>query len=258
MPNVGSGSVRNAKNAGLSAGTLLAVTVGLLALPSAVLAFSNRFETRQSSESLPAKKLISPPSAIAANLAAAFPAHLLNKHNIFQFTPAGIANRPERSVTVAVRLDPRLEDTILVRGVPRRVAKAGPETVELQLAPTAFSLGVARGYHSFAQNLVPSAPIRTSDMPDLASLKGSIVQSSDGPSRFNPKILLDQKQATGRAPRTFSGAEEVVDVGGSYRVTRNLDVTAGLRYSQEHDRLRPLTDKKKDNQAVYVGTQFRF
>ena len=48
------------------------------------------------------------------------------------------------------------------------------------------------------------------------------------------------------------------DVGGAYRVTRNLDVTAGVRYSQDRERLKPLTDGKQDSQAVYVGTQFRF
>ena len=49
-----------------------------------------------------------------------------------------------------------------------------------------------------------------------------------------------------------------MDLGGSYRLTRNFDVTAGVRYSSERDRLRPLTDGKQDSQAVYVGTKFRF
>jgi len=35
-------------------------------------------------------------------------------------------------------------------------------------------------------------------------------------------------------------------------------VTAGVRYSQERDRLGPLTDGTQDSQAVYLGTQFRF
>jgi opacity protein-like surface antigen len=72
--------------------------------------------------------------------------------------------------------------------------------------------------------------------------------------------VVDEKQAAGRAPRTFAGeGEDQVDVGGSYRLTRNLNVTAGVRYSQQdRERLHPLTDGKQDNQAVYVGTQFRF
>ena len=50
----------------------------------------------------------------------------------------------------------------------------------------------------------------------------------------------------------------MVDVGGSFRLTRNLDVTAGVRYQQERD-LRALPElDKQDSQAVYIGTQFRF
>jgi hypothetical protein len=47
-------------------------------------------------------------------------------------------------------------------------------------------------------------------------------------------------------------------VGGAYRVVGNLNVTAGVRLSQESDRLTPLTDGVEDSQAVYVGTQLRF
>ena len=53
-------------------------------------------------------------------------------------------------------------------------------------------------------------------------------------------------------------AAQTVDLGGAYRITRNLDVTAGVRLSQERDRLSPITDSVQDSQAVYVGTQFRF
>ena len=48
------------------------------------------------------------------------------------------------------------------------------------------------------------------------------------------------------------------ELDASYRLSRNLDVTAGVRYSQDRERLMPLTDGKQDSQAVYVGTQFRF
>ena len=92
----------------------------------------------------------------------------------------------------------------------------------------------------------------------MASFKIKNPRGGSDPS-FTPRISLDQRENTGRAPRTFAGnGAEQVDVGGSYRVIGNLNVTAGVRYSQEHERLAPLTNGKKDNQAVYVGTQFRF
>ena len=78
------------------------------------------------------------------------------------------------------------------------------------------------------------------------------------PSRFAPQVALDEHEKTGRSPRTFEQGDQQVDLGGSYRLTRNLKVTAGVRYSSDRDRLRPLTDGRQDSQAVYVGTQFRF
>ncbi len=249
---------KNGKNGGVAAGMLLASAVSLLALPSAVLAFSSRFEPRAVA-SPPGDSLQSLSAArLATQLAPAIPLHSLGKGQMFRFTPAGNANRPDRSVTVAVRVDPQTAQEISVSAAHRPIAVIAPGATPLQISPTAFTLGVSRGYHSFAQTLVPPGDIHKPDMPDLASFRPGAAQDDDA-TRFSPKILLDQKQPTGRAPRTFAGTDELVDVGGSYSLTRNLNVTAGVRYSsQERDRLRPLTDKKKDNQAVYLGTQFRF
>ena len=59
--------------------------------------------------------------------------------------------------------------------------------------------------------------------------------------------------------RSINGGGSVsLDVGGSFRVARNVDVTAGVRYKSERDRLETVTDTRRDSQAVYVGTAFRF
>ena len=245
----------NGSRGGMAAGVLLAGAVSLLALPSAVLAFNSGFEP----------KLVKPdegeqagdlqPSRLSARLAPALPLTSLGKGQMFHFTPAGTANRPSRSVTVAVRVDPLAVRGILVRAASPSAPSTG--IAPLQIAPTAFTLGVSRGYHSFAQGLVPAGEGRKPDKPELAKI-GLAPAGSEDFSRFSPRIVLDQKQATGIAPRTFAGNEDQVDLGGSYRLGRNIDVTAGVRYSQERDRLRPLTDGKNDSQAVYLGTQFRF
>ena len=245
----------NGSRGGMAAGMLLAGTVSLLALPSAVLAFNSGFEPKlikaengERSSEFQASKLL-------ARLAPALPLSSLGKGQMFHFTPAGTANRPSRSVTVAVRVDPGAVRGILAGATTPDAA--APGVAPLQIAPTAFNLGVSRGYHSFAQGLVPAAEGRKADTPDLAKI-GLAPMSGDDPSRFSPHIVLDQRQEKGSAPRTFAADEDRVDLGGSYRLGRNIDVTAGVRYSQERDRLRPLTDGKKDNQAVYLGTQFRF
>lgn len=239
---------------GMASGVLLSGAVAMLALPSAVLAFSSTFAPRQErasdAESLQVARL-------SARLDPALSARSLGKGQMFHFTPAGNGNRPDRSVTVAVRVDPLVVQGVLARNALPAIATGAPGAVPLQIAPTAFNLGVARGYHGFAQGIVPPADLRRAETPELAQFKLAPA-GNDDPARFNPRIVLDERQATGRAPRTFSGSADQVDLGGSYRLGRNIDVTAGVRYSQERERLRPLTDGKKDSQAVYVGTQFHF
>jgi len=238
----------------MTSGVLLSGAVAMLALPSAVLAFSSTFapraEKQSDSESIQVARL-------SARLDPTLSARSLGKGQMFHFTPAGSGNRPDRSVTVAVRVDPLVVQGVLVRGAHPAIAVSAPGAVPLQIAPTAFNLGVARGYHGFAQSIVPTTDLRKAETPELTPFKLAPA-GNDDPARFNPRIVLDEKQATGRAPRTFSGSADQVDLGGSYRLGRNLDVTAGVRYSQERERLRPLTDGKQDSQAVYVGTQFHF
>lgn len=249
------GIIRSRGQGGMAAGALLAGAVGLLALPSAVLAFTSGFATKPARPAAEPSDNAMPASRLAARLAPAIPVHSLGKGQMFRFTPAGNANRPGRSVTVAVRVDASAVRGILVRGSLPPAPQPG--AAPLQISPTAFNLGVSRGFHSFAQAIVPPAGERKAETPDLGKFSLAQPGSSD-PSRFSPRIVLEQREATGRAPRTFSSSEDRVDLGGAYRLGRNIDVTAGVRYSQERDRLRPLTDGKKDNQAVYLGTQFRF
>jgi len=250
---------RNESNgrSSMTAGLLIAGAVSLLALPSAVLAFSSHFEPRFAAEPAgePIEAIKAP--AMAVHLADSLPARSLGKGQLFHFTPASNATREDRAITVAVRVDSRTAQALAVHpvGAPVTPGAAGPKP--LQIAPMAFNLGVSRGYKSFAQGVLPPGDTSKSDMPDLGSFK--LGQGSSGnPSRFSPRVVLDDRQPAGRSPRTFADKQDTVDLGGAYRVTRNFDVTAGVRYSQERDRLRPLNDGKQDGQAVYVGTQFRF
>jgi hypothetical protein len=240
----------------MATGALLAVSVSLLALPSAVLAFSADFTPR---ERTPAPIAAAPGQPRPAGFSQAVALRSLAKGKLFPFTPAGTPNRPDRSVTVAVRVDAAAARAITVRGSRAAVAQADLDPGHLRIAPTAFSLGVSRGYRNFAQSdLTPFKPHGASDLPDITKYSLSPSRSTADRSRFSPRISLEEKAATGRAPRTFAGDAGEVDLGGAYRVTDHLDVTAGVRYSQERERLTPLTDGKQDSQAVYVGTQFHF
>jgi hypothetical protein len=190
-------------------------------------------------------------------LALPIPVRSLAKGQLFPFTPAGSPSRPDRSVTVAVRVNSSDAQVISVQRL-RKSQNGDGESALLRIAPTAFNLGISRGYQNFSQGLVPSTDNHAGRMPDYGRFSIAPGKQTDA-SRFSPRIVIDEKQKAGRAPRTFAGdREDRVDVGGSYRVTEHLDVTAGVRYSEDRDRLTPLTDGKQDGQAVYVGTQFRF
>ena len=243
---------------GITPALMLAGAVVVLALPSAVLAITTRAHPLPDSAPRDAALDKLDPGSQPLRLARATPLRSLARGNLFPFTPAKTATQPDRSITVAVRVDPLTVRAITV-GSTKRVAKAEPGTAPVGIAPTAFNLGVARGYRGFSPSLVPPVDSRGGDLPDLA--RYSLTPGAKpGESRFSPRIVLDERPNAGRAPRTFAGErQDRVDVGGAYRVTRNLDVTAGVRYSQEQrERLMPLTDGKQDGQAVYVGTQFRF
>ena len=179
---------------------------------------------------------------------------------MLRFTPAGLAEQPNRSVTVAVRVDEDIARAIQVRSA---IAAAQDQVAgapgALRIASTRYSLGISRGYQSFAQPAVIDEKLSNETIPDLATFRPSPGAKPDE-SRFAPRIALEQRELAGSAPRTRDAAgSQSVDVGGSYRLTRNLDVTAGVRYELARDRLAPLADPaKQDSQAVYVGTQFRF
>jgi hypothetical protein len=234
---------------------LLAGAVVLLALPSAVLAFSNRYEALPG-EAASGPEMITP-GRLDPRLARSISVRALTMGEMFRFTPASVPSRLSRDVTVAVLTSP-VAQTILV-SAPSRGALPQTQTGNpLGVAPMAYDLGVARGYKGFAPSAARPAPARSIAMPDLEGYDLRSTPQASG-ARFSPRIELDERANAGRSPRTFEGdGEQTVDVGGSYRVGRNLDVTAGVRYSQERDRLRPVDTKRQDGQAVYVGTQFRF
>jgi hypothetical protein len=238
---------------GVSPAALIGGAVCMLALPSAVLAFTARFEPPGDNLAESPGMGSFTPASVDPRLARQIAVSSLPKGQVFRFTPAGISTRSDRSVTVAVRVDTATARAVNVRKLPGE-APVAASIAPLRIAPTAYSLGVGRGTQAFTLPL----EIRRIDMPDLASFNSGS-GAKDAPSRFNSRLALDSREKAGRAPRTFeSTGDQTVDLSGSYRVGRNLDVTAGVRYSQDRDRLLPLTDGRQDNQAVYVGTQFHF
>jgi hypothetical protein len=207
------------------------------------------------------------PASIDPRMAQLIARNGTGKARLMRFTPAGVPGRASRSMTVAVRVDEDVARAISVRSAISAAQEQAPASAPaLAIAPTRFNLGVARGYQSFAKapvtTSVASTPLAEAAIPDIATLRAS-TEVREAPSRFVARTVSDGLTEAAAAPRAIEPAKvvpgETVDVAGSYRLTRNLDVTAGWRYSQDRERLVPLADPaKQDSQAVYVGTQFRF
>ncbi|MWV26519.1 hypothetical protein [Aurantiacibacter rhizosphaerae] len=193
---------------------------------------------------------------------------------MMRFTPAGSDDSPSaRSVTVAVRVDQQTADALAANNTIGSQRSEANRSAGLRVASTRYNLGLARGYSSFAQSQVASqgaAPARKIATPDLSSNLSRAripdlsdfaprAATKDKPSRFAARIELDEDRAADDV--AVSGetlTDQMLDVAGSYRLTRNLDITAGVRYEQDRDLL-PVPDlEQQDSQAVYIGTQFRF
>src|SRR5690606_2809744 len=176
---------------------------------------------------------------------------------------AGVAERASRSVTVAIRIDEEAARAISVRSAIAAAQDQSAGAAAVRIAPTRYNLGLSRGYQSFAKTSdrdeALSRSLSDAGIPDLADFRPSPGARPDE-SRFAARIAVGEEAKAGAGPRSIdSRRDRAVDVAGSYRLTRKLAVSAGVRYSQERDRLAPLAEPtQQDSQAVYVGTQFRF
>lgn len=179
-----------------------------------------------------------------------------------RFTPAGSKIGREPAITVAIRIDDRRAQAIQVRSaIDLAKDKASASDGVVRIAPTRYNLGLARGYRNFAQT--PAAPalsksLSDAEIPDLAQFEPAPGVREE-PSRFGARIALDEPATTRSARNDDTAGDRLIDAAASYRLTRNLDVTAGVRYEQDRNRVSALPDlNETDSQAVYIGTQFRF
>ncbi len=231
-----------------------------LALPSAGLALAGQVAPMRTAASLDALGLgMFTPASVDPALAARVAGKARERG--IHFTPASAPPiTGKRTVTVAVRVDDDTARAISVRKALDAVPGRGAGLAGLDASK--FQLGSARGYKSFSRTVDLSAsvsPVAPVAMPDLAQFKPSVPKSADKPSRLQPRIELEDRQIAGRSPNTLdSVGQQTVGLGGSFRLSPNLNVMAGVRYSQERERLDPLTNSVKDSQAVYVGTQIKF
>ncbi|KMS62057.1 MULTISPECIES: hypothetical protein [Sphingobium] len=165
----------------------------------------------------------------------------------FRFTPTSGSLSGQRSVTVMVRAD---NDLVTVS---RTLAP-------VDIKPVAFSLNSAHNWRKFAlpdsmgRKALDPVPVET--MADAKNF--SLDQGKK--DRFSTKVLIESRRDPATAVRNPNADKDYsLDLASSYSLTRNLNVTAGVRYNNSvAGRLTPMTDDRQDSQAVYLGTVFKF
>lgn len=225
---------------------ILGTMVGALAVAGAfsMPAFGAPDSVRRAGKSLSSTQIFFTPASADPKLAA-----LIARSGIgtasFRFTPAE-SHGTRRPVATALQIATPTTGVVTLRG-----ANSDGSTPVFGLAPIKY-------------NLVATTAAKRLSVPGDAPKVD--LGTSMGNRRIDPGFNLSKpsklKAVTDRPPtdtRLTSDGPQTIDVGGAYSLRRNIDVTAGVRYkAQDRDRLSPLPDDRRDSQAVYVGTSFKF
>ncbi len=169
----------------------------------------------------------------------------------FKFTPAPAKGRPSQ-VRVAIR------SRVSVPGQTMRLGDAELSTVAVSaLTPTTYNLGVALGWKRFAVSG------EVNEVKDANSAIGgreaAIVGVSYSLKRFTGRVAMGAERSEGQPlPVLAKGDSYSLDVGGSYDLSHKIALTGGVRYNIQHDMNTAFQDERRDSQAVYVGTAFKF
>lgn len=171
-----------------------------------------------------------------------------------RFTPSS-SRQGDRPVTVAVRA--RATTTAQAERNAEIAMAANSTSGVTAITPSAYNLGVSVGWRRFAIS-GDVARVDNGLLPGRARESADVGLSYSG-LRWSTRVQVSaDRPTTESAPTLIDNEERVaVDVGGSYTIARNLDITGGVRYQRQH-RLEQPDDERRDSQAVYVGTAFRF
>lgn len=181
---------------------------------------------------------------LAASLATRAPAA-----NDFHFTPAAARGRPAQ-VRVAIRAR-------AVTAFAARNGDIGGGTALTALAASTYNLGVGIGWRRFAVS-GDVAKVTAAGSP-LGGRESAAVALSYNLKRFTGRVAVDADRGDGTQLAALAHKDNMaVDVGGAYSLSRSVALTGGVRYKIEHDRMSTLTDQRRDSQAVYIGTAFKF
>jgi hypothetical protein len=168
----------------------------------------------------------------------------------FKFTPAPAKGRPSQ-VRVAIRAQ-------AAQPAASRLTDANAAGAVASLTPSTYNLGVAVGWRRFA---VSGDVAKVKDAnPAIGGRESAIVGVSYSLSnKLSTRVAVGAERSTGNPLAALRRGDNVsLDAGASYNLSKRIALTGGVRYNVERDRMSALQDERRDSQAVYVGTAFKF
>jgi Gram-negative porin len=231
------------------AGVLAALAAGGLMLSPAFAASSAK--KRPAAVSLSADPIFAfTPANADPKLAASVAGKGLSLTD-FKFTPAPAKGRPSQ-VRVAIRA--RAAES---GGNRLTDANAAAAPAANSLSPVSYNLGVGVGWKRFA---VAGDVAKTKEaVPALGGRESAVVGVSYSLKKFTGRVAVGAERTAGAPLPALRKNDNVsFDLGGSYSLSRRVAVTGGVRYQIEHDRMAAIKDDRRDSQAVYIGTAFKF
>ena len=168
----------------------------------------------------------------------------------FKFTPAPAKGRPSQ-VRVAIRAR-------VMAPAQTRLADASLPTAAVNaLTPTGYNLGVAVGWRRFAVS-GDVAKAKSAD-PAIGARETAVLGVSYSlTNRLSTRVAVGAERNNSPVSALRQGDKMSVDAGASFDLSRRIALTGGVRYNVERDRMSSLQDNRRDSQAVYVGTAFKF
>lgn len=240
---------RKSRNGG---GTVRAAAGAIaLALAATALAPASATPVRKAAPR-PARTLTAPgslgsftPASADPRLAASF-ARAGFEGGAFRFTPSSTPGG-RKAVTVAVRA---------ARTLTKQEAERTAMASTTEIAPTAYNLGVSLGWKRFAI----SGDVARIDLGPITP--GSRESADVGVSflgrRWSTSLKVGADRPIGEVANLLGEQRSYsADLSGSYALGRDFELTGGVRYRLSRDRFAP-EDDRRDSQAVYVGTAFKF
>ena len=169
----------------------------------------------------------------------------------FKFTPAPAKGRPSQvRVAIRARVMSPAQTALAEAAVPTAAVNA--------LTPTGYNLGVAVGWRRFAVS-GDVAKAKSADTAIGGRESAVLGVSYSLNNRLSTRVAVGAERTTGNPVAALRRGDNVsLDAGASYSLSRRIALTGGVRYNIDRDRPSALKDDRRDSQAVYVGTAFKF